>query len=548
MQPPSAPPPGPDNYYVISPMTAPARTSEHIHSTYDHKMVAVIDIGATAVRLAIAEIDQEGTVQTLERLSQEVGLGKDTFTKGEIQKKTIENCVRVLRSYRRLLREYQVVNNDQIRVVATSAVREAENRLAFLDRIYIATGFEVEPIEEAEVSRTTYLGVHPFLHDNDRLASSNVIITEVGGGSTELLLVQNDDVAFSETVRIGSLRLLETLQAYRAPAGRERAIMENHIVRTLEHVTPHFSTHDDLEMIALGGDIRFAAMQLISTWKPGQLQLAELSITDLESFTDHILSLSDDDLVRRYGVTFRDAETLGPALLVYVQLARAFHLRHLHVTNVNLRDGLLQEMVHQGRLTETFDRQVVRSAFALAHKFEVDMAHAERVAELSKVLFRSLQESHELPPRCELLLYIAALLHEIGYFVSNRAYHKHSMYLIRNSEIFGLGRRDLFLVALTARYHRRASPKPSHEGFNQLDRDGRVTVSKLAALLRVADALDHSHSQRIQEIECTIRRDRITISVPRVNDLSLEQLSLRQKGSLFEDVFGATVELRRSSD
>jgi len=142
------------------------------------------------------------------------------------------------------------------------------------------------------------------------------------------------------------------------------------------------------------------------------------------------------------------------------------------------------------------------------------------------------------------MLYIAALLHEIGLYISYRSYHKHSMYLILNSELFGLGRKDVMLVALAARYHRRASPKPSHDGYASLNVEHRIAVSKMAAILRVADALDDSRSQRVRGIECICEDSRLVISVPHVEDLSMEQLALKQKGSLFEEIFGMQVLLR----
>jgi exopolyphosphatase/guanosine-5'-triphosphate,3'-diphosphate pyrophosphatase len=144
----------------------------------------------------------------------------------------------------------------------------------------------------------------------------------------------------------------------------------------------------------------------------------------------------------------------------------------------------------------------------------------------------------------EVVLNVAALLHEIGLFISNRSYHKHSLYLIRNSELFGLAKRDLLLAALVARYHRRASPQPTHEGYATLDRDDRIAVAKLAALLRAADALDESRSQRIHEVACTREGDRLVISIPHIEDLSLEALALKQSGSLFEETFGMPVLLR----
>src|SRR3954468_3355235 len=140
------------------------------------RQVAVIDIGTSSVRMAVAEINSAGQVRQLETLSQAVNLGKDAFIHSAISKNTIEECVRVLKSYRRILKEYQIENPSQVRVIATSAVREATNRLAFVDRIYIATGFQVEPLDEAEVIRVTFLGVQPFLLSESTLAQGRALV------------------------------------------------------------------------------------------------------------------------------------------------------------------------------------------------------------------------------------------------------------------------------------------------------------------------------------------------------------------------------------
>jgi exopolyphosphatase/guanosine-5'-triphosphate,3'-diphosphate pyrophosphatase len=506
------------------------------------RRVAVIDIGTSSIRMAIAEIGATGQVRQLETLSQAVNLGKDTFIRGGISKATIEECARVLKSYRRILQEYQIDNPAQVRVVATSAVREATNRLAFVDRVYIATGFQVEPLDEAEVIRITYLGVAPQIRSDPRLASSRSLVAEVGGGSTELLVLQGEDVVFAHTYRLGSLRLRETLAALRAPTLKVRNLMETHIHRTVAEIAEHVRRDGPLELIAMGGDVRFAVQQLQPQWDGHSL--ARLSTKSLEEFTNKVLAQSEDRLVRRYRLSYPEAETLGPALLAYVLLARELGLGSLLVTSANLRDGMLLELASGDTYSTEFCRQILRSAVDLGRKFAFDEPHAQHVAELAARLFHQLREEHQLPPRYEVILRVAALLHEIGLYVSNRSYHKHSLYLIRNSELFGLGKKELLLAALVARYHRRASPQPTHEGYNTLDREGRVTVAKLAALLRVADALDESRSQRIHELVVQRERDRLVIAIPLVEDLSLEMLALKQNGALFEETFGVPVLLR----
>ena len=215
------------------------------------------------------------------------------------------------------------------------------------------------------------------------------------------------------------------------------------------------------------------------------------------------------------------------------------------VANVNLRDGVLREIAAQGVWTENFANQIIRSGLDLGRKYQFDEAHSRHVADLSRQIFRAMTEEHRLDSRHELILYMAALLHEIGWYVNNTSHHKHSMYLINNSELFGLSKRDQLLVALVARYHRRASPKPTHLGYSALSRDNRIAVCKMAAILRLADALDRSHSQRVKDIECGKEEGHFVVTIPQIEDLSMEQLGLKQKGPLFEETFGLRVILRQ---
>jgi exopolyphosphatase/guanosine-5'-triphosphate,3'-diphosphate pyrophosphatase len=504
--------------------------------------VAVIDVGTTSIRMAIAEVDTSGRVRTLEALSQGVSLGKDTFTRGEIGKQTIEDCVRVLRAYRRKLEEYGIRHADQVRVVATSAVREALNQLAFVDRIYIGTGLTIQPMDEAEVHRVTYRSIQPLLAAEPRFAEATTIICEVGGGSTELLVVERGSVKYSHSYRLGSLRLRQTLQGLRASHAKLREIMELEIQQSLDDLVHHVPRDQRMELLALGGDMRFAARQSVREWDPDTLGL--VSVARLGRLADNILALSEEAVVRRYNLTLPEAETLGPALLVYLQLAQILNVDQVTVSVANLRDGLLREMGDQSIWTDDFRSQIIRSALELGRKYQFDETHAQHVADLSRALFSTLREEHGLDARSELILYLAALLHEIGAFISHTSLHKHSMYLIQNSDLFGMSPPDVLLVALVARYHRRASPKPTHLGFNTLDRDRRVTVSKLAAILRIAIALDASRSQRVRDISCVRDRSRLIITAPHVEDLSVEQLALRQGRALFEEVYGIQVLLR----
>lgn len=507
--------------------------------------LAVIELGTSAIRMAIGESDGGSYLRVLEQLVRGVSLGKDTFTTGEIQRKTLQECIRVLKAYRRKLKEYKCDDPKHIRIVATSAVREATNRLDVLDRIYIATGFAVELIDDAEIARVTYLGVRPLLQNDAQLTDAMTVVVEVGGGNTEVLVLRGKDILHSQPYRLGSLRLQQLVMQSQAARNRAANIMTGQIDRTIEPLIDSVPKGRAVELLALGGDMRFAARVLGIDLKSNGL--TRIPVEDIEKLTQRMLSITVDRIMQKYHIELSQAETLVPALLANLRIAQQLGCQQFLISGFNLRDALLQGMLRTNDWSSDFRNQIENAALELGKKYHIDLAHARHVADLAKKLFRSLQSEHRMDARCETLLVTAALLHEIGLFVGLSGYHKHSYYLIMNSELFGLNALDHQLVAMIARYHRRAAPKPTHEFFARLDRDSRVIVSRLAGILRVAVALDHTGSQRVREIECTIEKNRLVVTVTNLaGDLSLERMELRQKATLLEDTFGLSVMLRES--
>jgi exopolyphosphatase / guanosine-5'-triphosphate,3'-diphosphate pyrophosphatase len=506
--------------------------------------VAVIDIGSTSVRMIIAQQAADTSIRELDFLYQDVSLGKDTFTKGHIEKEKVEKCVTALKSFRALLDEYKI-DEERVRAVATTAVREASNMDAFVDRVSIATGITVEPIEATDVARYTYQSFRTYLAQHQALADSNVIIAEVGGGSTELLFLQKGNVSVSQSFRFGTMRMHEMLTMFRTPVSRQEELVGNDIDRTIARIRQSVGARENLNLIALGGDIRFAASQLVPDWNPEVPE--NLAVKDLAKFAKEVVARSTTDLVRRYHISYADAETVGLALQFYASLAKAFDLKQIILTNISMRHGVLLDMLQHAAAREDFWAQITRSALEIARKYQTDEAHANHVASLCKIIFAALKEEHRLGPWDELLLTVAALLHDIGLFVSAGSHHKHSMYLVQASEVFGLRRKDLLLVSQIVRYHRKAAPQQTHVFYMELDRASRMIVTKCAAILRIADALDRSHSQHIRDISCQIDDGRFIINVPSTDNVALEQLGMQRKGSMFEDVYGMQVVLRPST-
>ncbi len=505
--------------------------------------LAVIDIGTASVRLAIAEVCSAKTLSILETLEQDVRIGIDTFTRGAVRRRTTEDCVTVLNRYKRILQEYGVSFPARMRAVATSAVREASNRDSFVDRVFIGTGIEVEVIDEAEVNRYTYLGVEPFLPSCDKDRDKSTIVLEIGAGSTELLLVHNRDVVLSRSYRLGSLRLREMMEQLQGSGVKLGDLLATEIQRGIEQFQQNIMSGGPSGLIALGGEARFAASRLKPGWE--NKGSARIPLRELEKLEQRLSSMSEADISRQYHLTATSAQTLAPALLALVYHARSFKVKSITVTNASMRRGVLMEMVLPESWSPEFRRQILQSALELGRKYNFNEGHGTGVARLCSSLFFELEDEHLLSSRYELILHITALLHEIGLFIGTPSHHKHSYYLISNSELFGLGRKDLNLVALVARYHRRAVPRPNHPGYSELDDASRLVVKKLSAILRLADALERSHQQRIEVLEC--RREGLSLvgTVSGAQDLAVEQMALKEKGSLFQDIYGLQVVLEK---
>lgn len=501
------------------------------------RTVAVIDIGTSSIRMALADIDENGNIQFLEKLNQSVSLGQDVFSKGRIRRSTIEACVRTLESFQQVMREYKV-QKENVRAVASSAVQEASNRETLLDRVSMATGIEIEIVDDAEATRLTYLSVLPFIQSKTRKTTAHTLVMEVGGGRTEILELRNQRIIETRVMRLGSLRMRNQLEVQRTPVEQTREVLEQEVSNTLHQLKDDFKEGNP-SLILLGGDARFVAMQINPDWQRDGLQSVPLK--RWKQLTDELLGMSTEQCVEQFHLTFAEAETLAPALYAYGRFAEDLGCTTLKIGAFSMRDGLLQELAQEEGWTELYQEQMLDSALQLGQKFNLDEGHGKEVAGLALQLFDELKDEHHLGSRYRVLLQIASLLHEIGTFIAATSHHKHSMYILANSTIFGLGRRDSRIVANVARYHRRSAPKASHSFYQALPRRDRIVVQQLSAMLRVADALARSRGRRIHTILCERGDETLFIRVPGVENLHLENSALQVKGKMFEQVFGMNV-------
>lgn len=492
----------------------------------------------------IAEIDPDGGIRVLDSRKKGVQLGRDAFTEGYLSQETIRAACEALGDFKKVMDTYGVM---RYRAVATSAVRESSNSETFLDRLLMSTGLEVEVIDAPEENRFTLSAVMDSLRGESDLGKAKSILVEVGGGSTDVALLSGGELQQSSTFPLGSIRLRAEVRAGSAKHEQQIRLLKRQIAGFLPSIEREIEIRDAVHCIALGGDVRFAAR--ILNGHSQDKRLSFIPIDMFSNFVDSLSRLTTDGLVQKYSIPHLDAETLAPALLTYLQFVRETQARDIIISDASIRAGILQDLApaDQGKRLKKLAIQILSAARSLGRKYHYDGNHAERVRELSVRLFDELRTEQRMTDTDRLYLEVAALLHDIGSFISSRSHHKHSYYLILSSELFGLRQPELELIANIARYHRRTLPQRSHPSYILLHQDERMIVSKLAAILRVANALDKDQLEKVTDLKISREGDKIALIGQNVSDLEMRRLALASRSDFFSEIFGIKIILREAA-
>ena len=268
-----------------------------------------------------------------------------------------------------------------------------------------------------------------------------------------------------------------------------------------------------------------------------------VSPADLQELAELVSSLTTDHRMEKFGENYAGVGALLPSVLIFLSIAREFRAQQLLFPQEQYSGAFLRNLLPARKDNFALEQEVIHFALLLADRYKVDRTHARHVRKLSTLLFDQLQELHGLSRHDRLLLKVAAILHEVGVFINPKSHHRHSQYIILNSEIFGLSRRDVEFIGMLARYHRHGAPSTNDYFYALLDQPDRLRLQKLAALLRVADAMERAHSQRISNFSVRFNARRLDLVVSGVHDLTIENLALRSKADLFTAIFGYDVQL-----
>jgi exopolyphosphatase/guanosine-5'-triphosphate,3'-diphosphate pyrophosphatase len=505
----------------------------------------IVDMGSNAIRTQIVEVGDGRTPVVLQSRREAVRLGQDVFLTGTIAEPAITAAIDTMRKFKENCDQLGVVH---VRAIATAALREATNRDLIVERIRAASGVEIEVITGSE--EAYLLGV--AVADKVDLKAGRSLLVDLGGGSVEVTLVEHGQVVSAESYRLGALRVLQALAAGKEQEQGDFLELLEQYVRSLDQrIREGFGASRIDRYVATGGNIESLADLIRHEGKGGVIDGTEsYPLAALGEWAQRLALMTHAERVARLGLKPDRADTILPAAVVYFRLGQVAKVEQVLVPRVGLRDGLLREVLGgKLRAFHAKDHQgtVLASCRALGSKYHYDAEHARRVHDFALQLFDDCAALHRLGDEERILLAAASLLHDIGVFVSNSRHHRHSYYLIRESEIVGLTRHERELVGLIARYHRRAHPAREHEEYESLPRGDRLRVSKLAAMLRVADALDREHQSKIARIEVVLGKHVTELrAVPASGDrtLALERWSVEQKGGLWREVFGLPIRLQ----
>jgi exopolyphosphatase / guanosine-5'-triphosphate,3'-diphosphate pyrophosphatase len=497
--------------------------------------VAAIDVGSNAIRFTAAEFAAPLDYAPLLEVRVPVRLGHDVFLTGRLAPEALDAAVEALVAFRRHMEDLGI---NHYRAVATSATREARNGDDLVARVRADAGLELEVITGTEEARLGF----EAMRSRVPLGDQKWIIVDLGGGSVEVSLVDATGILWSESHVMGSVRLLEELQASGEEPGRFQRLMREYAA-TL-HLPVIAQQWKPRGVIAAGGNIE--ALARLTGHAPGRDQVARLTLAELRGAIELLGRLSYRQRVEQLGLREDRADVIVPAAMIYERVAALAGAEEILVPAVGLKDGVLVDLVddlvtHQAH-EDRKERQAVAGAVALGRRYMFDEAHAMQVARLAGALFDQLAALHRLDASDRRMLLAAAVLHDVGAYVGYKKHHKHSLYLISQSEVPEFTPREIDIIANVSRYHRKGVPAPHHEAFTRLPEGDRTLVVKLASLLRVADALDREHVQAVREVRARVTRKAVVLQLEGAGDLLLERWALRRKGNLFADTFGVPVE------
>jgi exopolyphosphatase / guanosine-5'-triphosphate,3'-diphosphate pyrophosphatase len=504
---------------------------------------AAIDIGSNSVRMLAAEAEPSTGIRTLASDREVTRLGQSVFRTGRVSQDAMDLVCAILA---RMAQTYQKLNVLGIRVVATSAIRDASNQSDFLKRASEAVGSPVETISGQEEARLIHLGVQTLWpHPGKR-----VLMIDIGGGSAEIILSQDRRIEYAVSKQLGALRLCEIFLRADPPRPSDLRRLESYIEERIAPAVRKIGTRSIDRVIATSASASAAvsAINTVPRTRRDEADRKRASAAQLRKLYKDLSIRSLDERRKIVGIGPRRAEIIVPGIAVLLRILEDLGLPALYHSAAGVRDGIIADLAARGagfNLSELPSEQRA-TVEEMAEHYHVPIKHARKVARMANDLFKALHSLHELSPMYGRLLEAAAYLHDIGHYVSDNKHHKHSYYLVSNSDLPGFTAREREVIANLCRYHRKAVPNEMHLNWQGLDLEGKRAVQYLAPILRLADNLDRSQEQRVKQIECIVGPNEVLLELSGDRDIDLEAWAADSAAGVFLQVYGRRLLVARA--
>ncbi len=504
---------------------------------------AAIDIGSNSIRMEAAEVSAGQPPRVLASDREVTRLGESVFRNGAVSEEAIQATCAVLARMAALHRKLEVVG---VRAVATSAVRDMRNQREFLGRASEAVGAHVEIISGREEARLIHLGVESVWPQGGR----RTLICDIGGGSAEIVASQDGALHMAFSKPLGAVRLHEIFLKDDPPSPRQLHQMQEFIEDKLSSVVRRLgqSKWDRAIGTSATASAVAAAVARLPRSRRDEIDRLRVSTAQVRKLYWKLAGLSLAARRKVTGIGPRRAEIIVPGIAVLLAFLERFRLPSVYYSRAGVRDGLIADLAARnvGAELSRLTREQRREVEDMGHRYGVSLPHARAVSHIAGLLFTALHPLHRLPPAAGRLLEAAAHLIDVGHFISSSSHHKHSYYVVANSDMPGFTERERMLVAALCRYHRKALPSTMHTAFQSLDPEDKRALTVLIPLLRLADNMVRGPEQRIQSLDCRVQNGEVILLVHSTGDIDLEQWGAERAAGAFHQVFNRTLSLVRA--
>jgi exopolyphosphatase / guanosine-5'-triphosphate,3'-diphosphate pyrophosphatase len=497
---------------------------------------AAVDIGSNSVRLKIARL-QRGRLRALHEDREVTRLGEGVFRSGFLTPESMAETVKVLRRFHRAT---QQVVTDSVRVVATSALRDARNSQAFMEWVRSATGWRVEIISGVEEARLIHLG----LVSSPRVDRSPTLMIDLGGGSCELTVSQGGHIRDAVSLPLGAVRLTDEFLSHDPPRKGELKQLRGFVAREVNRIATRIAAARIRNVIATSGTA--AALAAIATHlrRATNRQRLTVSRAEMTRISKRLARLPVAERRKIEGIGPRRAEIIISGAIVYHELLDRLHLAGFRYSPLGLRDGILAQMAADYDRSTRSGKQIESERWesilkAVGH-YHIDRKHALDVRDAAMFLFSELRSVHRLPAEYRQWLSAAAMLYEVGDYVNRNGHHRHTHYIISNSEILGFTPQQRRIIAAIARYLGKSRPTVEDGPMKVMDAPERAEVQKAILLLRLARALNLGRSRAVEKVRVGLRSAevKLTLFPRRRMGVDLELWAIGREGGYFREVFG----------